>query len=207
MVFKILNLYAGIGGNRRLWGDKYEITAVEYDKNIASVYKEFYPNDILIIDDAHKFLLEHYSEFDFIWSSPPCPTHSRLRFATFESNNAKPVYPDMRLYEEIIFLQYYFKKKYCIENVISYYEPLIKPQKIGRHYYWTNFIIKQVKDIYKNDFITADISIKDKMKLKGVDLSKFKGIDKKKVLNNMVNSYDGWLILNSAINEYQKSLL
>jgi DNA (cytosine-5)-methyltransferase 1 len=26
---KILNLYAGIGGNRKLWGDEYEVTAIE----------------------------------------------------------------------------------------------------------------------------------------------------------------------------------
>lgn len=32
---KILNLYCGIGGNRKLWGDEHEITAVEWDSNIA----------------------------------------------------------------------------------------------------------------------------------------------------------------------------
>lgn len=26
---KILNLYAGIGGNRKLWGDDHEVTVVE----------------------------------------------------------------------------------------------------------------------------------------------------------------------------------
>ena len=26
---KILNLYAGIGGNRKLWGNEHDITAVE----------------------------------------------------------------------------------------------------------------------------------------------------------------------------------
>ena len=34
---KILNLYAGIGGNRRLWGDEHEITAVEHNKDIAKI--------------------------------------------------------------------------------------------------------------------------------------------------------------------------
>lgn len=32
---KILNLYAGIGGNRKLWGDQHEITAVELNREIA----------------------------------------------------------------------------------------------------------------------------------------------------------------------------
>ena len=26
---RILNLYAGIGGNRKLWGEEHEVTAVE----------------------------------------------------------------------------------------------------------------------------------------------------------------------------------
>lgn len=28
---KILNLYAGIGGNRKLWGDEHEITDLKGD--------------------------------------------------------------------------------------------------------------------------------------------------------------------------------
>ena len=31
---KILNLYAGIGGNRKLWGEEHEVTAIEYDEKI-----------------------------------------------------------------------------------------------------------------------------------------------------------------------------
>lgn len=42
---KILNLYAGIGGNRKLWSDEHEITAVEYKQDIADVYKQLFPND------------------------------------------------------------------------------------------------------------------------------------------------------------------
>ena len=78
---KILNLYAGIGGNRKLWGDEHEITAVEYDPKIAAIYCDFFPNDKVIVTDAHQYLLEHCWEFDFVWSSPPCPTHSRIKKA------------------------------------------------------------------------------------------------------------------------------
>lgn len=67
---KILNLYAGLGGNRKLWIGA-EITAVENDPRIAAVYSRLYPEDTVIIGDAHQYLLENYSEFDFIWSSPP----------------------------------------------------------------------------------------------------------------------------------------
>lgn len=136
---KILNAYAGIGGNRKLWGDEHEVTAIEYDPNIAKIYQDNFPNDKVIVTDAHQYILEHYKEFDLIWSSPPCPSHSRVRKAT-EHQNA-PVYPDMKLYEEILFLQGYFKGKWCVENVVAWYEPLIRPNKIADHYFWSNFII------------------------------------------------------------------
>ena len=42
---KILNLYAGIGGNRKLWGNEHEITAIEKDENIACAYQTFFPKD------------------------------------------------------------------------------------------------------------------------------------------------------------------
>ena len=63
---KILNLYAGIGGNRKLWGDEHEIIAVELDPEIATIYQDYFPNDKVIVTDAHKYLLENYKEFDFI---------------------------------------------------------------------------------------------------------------------------------------------
>ena len=44
---KILNLYAGIGGNRVHW-DGHDVTAVEFDSQIADVYKKLYPNDTVI---------------------------------------------------------------------------------------------------------------------------------------------------------------
>ncbi len=139
---KVLNLYSGIGGNRKLW-QNVEVTAVEYNKDIAAIYADLYPNDTVIVGDAHQYLLEHYKEFDFIWASPPCPTHS----GTNHFLNAQGIirYPDMSLYQEIIFLQHFCKAKYCIENVKSYYEPLVKPQISGRHYFWANFKIPHLK--------------------------------------------------------------
>jgi len=138
---KILNLYAGIGGNRKLWGDEHEVTAVEYNREIAEVYQEFFPNDKVVVADAHQYLLDHFQEFDFIWSSPPCPTHSRMRL-----NHKKKVFPDMKLYQEIILLKHSFKGDWVVENVIPYYEPLIRPiNKIQRHCFWSNFYIKDMK--------------------------------------------------------------
>jgi DNA (cytosine-5)-methyltransferase 1 len=134
---KVLNLYAGIGGNRKLWQD-VEVTAVEYNEKIAGVYSELYPNDKVIIGDAHGFLLKHYSEFDFIWSSPTCQSHSRMNKFT-RHNTIR--YADMGLYQEIILLKEFFKGKWVVENVQPYYEPLIKARKVGRHLFWSNFPI------------------------------------------------------------------
>ena len=48
-------------------------------------------------------------------------------------------YPDMALYEEILFLQNFYKGKWVVENVVPYYEPLIEAKKVGRHLFWSNF--------------------------------------------------------------------
>lgn len=61
MVWKVLNLYAGIGGNRKLWDD-VEIIAVEIDPKIAEIYQDFFPDDEVIITDAHRFLEENFDE-------------------------------------------------------------------------------------------------------------------------------------------------
>ena len=134
---KVLNLYAGIGGNRKLW-ENVEVTAVEINEDIAGEYKSNFPNDKVIVGDAHEYLLRHYKEFDFIWSSPPCPTHSVL-------NYSMPVkrYPSMVLYQEIIFLKSWFKGSWVMENVKPYYDTLIKPSvEMGRHIFWSNFFIE-----------------------------------------------------------------
>ncbi len=141
---KVLNLYAGIGGNRKLWED-VEVTAVENNPKIAQIYQDFFPKDKMVVGDAHQYLLEHFKEYDFIWSSPPCPTHSRFRFI-----QPNKVYPDMSLWQEIIFLREWFKGKFCIENVITYYEPLIKPVECDNHYFWANFFIKPLKNTPRN---------------------------------------------------------
>lgn len=134
---KILNLYAGIGGNRKLWGNKHEITAVEIDPNIARIYQDYFPNDNVIVGDAHEYLRKHFREFDFIWASPPCPTHSVLQMTRYYDEKLK--YPDMTLYQEIIWLQSFFKGKFVIENVKPYYKPLIQPTFVmERHCYWAS---------------------------------------------------------------------
>lgn len=202
---KILNLYAGIGGNRKLWGGEHEITAIEYNPEIAKIYQDFFPNDKVIVADAHKYLLEHFREYDFIWSSPPCPTWSRVRKANPNQNEA--VYPDMKLYEEILLLEGYFKGKWVVENVISWCKPLIKPFQYKEHYYWSNFIIDGKPNASRG--MGRDENVEDLQKLKGFDLSKYKissNYPKIKVLRNCVEPDAGLHIFNCAFKEKQVTL-
>lgn len=195
---KILNLYAGIGGNRKLWGDEHEVTAIEYDPKIAEIYQDFFPKDKVVVGDAHQYLLDHFQEFDFIWSSPPCPTHSRVAKAGSISKEGKinyVSYPDMKLYEEILLLQGYYKGKYCVENVRSWYKPLIKPQEFALHYWWTNFEIPIISVKSRNHYG----SVESLQETKGFDLTKYSGINKIKTLRNCVEPETGLHIINQII--------
>ena len=146
--WRVLNLYACLGGNRYKWED-CEITAVELDPELARLYQERFPNDKVVIADAHQYLLNHYKEFDFIWSSPPCQSHSKVRMMASKGGSYDAVMPDMRLWAEIIFLQNFTKNtdiKFVVENVKPYYEPFVKPTaKLGRHLFWSNFEIPQTE--------------------------------------------------------------
>ena len=207
---KILNLYACLGGNRYKWNEVKEdiqVTAVELDPELARLYQERFPNDTVIIADAHQYLLDHYKEFDFIWTSPPCPSHSRARF--WNSSNYETttdgIYPDLKLYEEILFLQHYFKGQYVVENVIPYYQPLIPAKKRGRHLYWTNFNLpNDLKDRgfsisqEKNEF-------KSLCKFHDYDFIKYKGNQNKtKIARNLVDYQAGKTILQTALGITEK---
>lgn len=217
MTIKILNLYAGIGGNRKLWDGDIEVTAVENVPEIAAIYSGFFPDDKIVIGDAHQYLLEHYKEFDFIWSSPPCPTHS----GTNNSLNAQGVirYPDMGLYQEIIFLQKWFKGRYAIENVIPYYEPLIPAQKCGRHLFWCNFKIGDIKaETEVGTFNRQPTKLAQRaanqeymnpnrdwmgFNLKGIKINPYK---KRQLLRNCIHPKIGAYVLRMAFKEEQKVL-
>ena len=198
---KILNLYAGIGGNRKLWGDEHEITAVEFDFRIAAVYADLFPNDRVIVTDAHDYLLEHFKKFDFIWSSPPCPSHSQMRKnMSVDVMGAKPLYPDLKLYEEILFLQHYFKGQWIVENVKPYYKYLIDPTfTLGRHPYWSNFHV--VPKLYEADGIKAVGAAQKIADRFGYDLSNYDLPDKRKALRNAVNPEMGLWILKAVMSD------
>lgn len=201
---KILNLYACLGGNRYKWNEvkeDIEVTAVEIDSRIADQYYKRFPNDEVIIGDAHQYLKENYKKYDFIWSSPPCPTHSKMMKAT---KHDIANFPDMKLYEEIIFLDNFFKGLYVVENVVSYYKPLIEPYKSSRHYYWSNFKITPCENLPK---------IKDMSRASRSEMADYLGFDyggkniyikgnhdPAQVLRNCIHPLEGKHILERALN-------
>lgn len=215
MKIKILNLYAGIGGNRKLWSDQeIEVTAVENDPKITKIYKDNFPNDKIIIGDAKDFLLKHFKEYDFIWASPPCPTHSRMRLLLSGSGKlGKKSFgssfklPDMELYSIIIFLKHFYKGSWVVENVISYYDPLIKPYEIDNHYFWSNTPLN--KTFKKPRMILNQDNDK---KANRIDLKIDREIDPnprfyRKIINNCVRPEIGLYIFNSVFKSRQEVLI
>ena len=207
--YRILNLYACLGGNRYKWdevADNLEVTAVELDTELARLYQERFPNDTVIVADAHQYLLDHYQRFDFIWSSPPCPTHSRMRKTnTGEGERkSKATYPDMKLYQEILLLEHFFKGKYCVENVIPFYEPLIPAKKRDRHLYWTNFNLPSDLNGRKaSNFIYSKVN--DLSNFHDYDFRKYKGKQRTdKIARNLVDYEAGRTILETALNISRK---
>jgi DNA (cytosine-5)-methyltransferase 1 len=205
---KVLNLYSCLGGNRYKWDEvaDIEVTAVEWDEELAKLYQERFPNDKVIVADAHQYLLDHYKEFDFIWSSPPCPSHSRLVTSNKNKESYDLRYPEMSLYQEIIFLQNFFKGKYVVENVIPYYEPLITAQKRGRHLYWTNFVLpNNINERETIGISTAKQEVKKLCEFHDYDFYKYKGKQPiNKIARNLVDYEAGKTIFETALGIIKK---
>ena len=215
MTIKICNLYCGIGGNRTMWKN-VNVTSVEIDERIAKVYLKRFPEDKMIIGDALEYVEENFREFDFIWASPPCPTHSIM----CNSQNKKKM-PDLKLYSLIIFLQKWFKGKWVVENVKPYYNPLIKPTiEIDRHIFWTNFPISKLKIKKEYNWYIRRAQIPQLCKQHKIDFKVFdvikevpevhtgkKQFRRRQILRNCVNPEIGLHIFKCAFKEKQKVLI
>jgi len=215
---EILNLYSGIGGNRKLWKD-VNVTAVEIKPDVAAVYQKLFPNDKVIVGDAHEYLLQHINNgYDFIWSSPPCQSHSGTNHYLFPQGIKR--YPDIKLYEEILFLKHWCKCKWVVENVKPYYNPLIKPQECGRHYFWSDFKISDLPVKYdigthnrkaskgtQRKAIIREAQIPELIDLHNMDLSDIKLSNKRQVLRNAVLPIVGKHIFDCAFKIQQEKLI
>lgn len=203
---RVLNLYACLGGNRYKWTN-CKVTAVELDPELARLYQERFPNDTVIIGDAHQYLLDHFKEYDYIWSSPPCPDNSRARFwkSLNEATKIKPVYADLRLYQEYILLDNYFEGKFTIENVIPYYQPLIPGQKRGRHIYWTNF--KLPENINERTFkFGCNDEVKALCEFHDYNFYQYKGEQRiDKIARNLVDYEAGLTVFQCAVGAFKSN--
>lgn len=202
---KVLNLYAGIGGNRKNWDD-VSVTAVELDTVLATLYAQNFPDDKVIVGDAHQYLLDHYKEFDFIWSSPPCQSHSSFRQNICVRFRGTPaVFPDMRLYQEILFLQHNAECLWAVENVRPYYTPLIEPDaSLQRHLFWSNFQIpeSEIQTVIK----IRHAQIPELEESLGFCLKESNISNKRQVLRNCVDPQIGLHILNTARSLYMNKV-
>jgi DNA (cytosine-5)-methyltransferase 1 len=121
----------------------------------------------------------------------------------------------MKLYEEIIFLKHFYEGKWVVENVKPYYEPLIKPQKVGRHCFWANFPIKDIKVEHQigtmnrqaskesqRKAIIREAQIPELTDLHGLNLMDKKLKNKRQVLRNCVLPEIGKHIFQEAYRNY-----
>lgn len=99
---------------------------------------------------------------------------------------------------------HHFQGKYCVENVVSYYEPLISAEERERHLYWCNFKLpiilsdrhKKFGDSYngKTETLTSWSQFHD------YDFTKYKGEQSVlKMARNLVDYEAGKTILDTAM--------
>ncbi len=185
---KILNLYAGIGGNRALW-DKLKnihVTAVESNPKIAAIYSMLYPNYTVIIADAHDYLFKHFQDYDFIWSSPP---------------NVRPAYTpyfeDFTLFQHVFFM-HRFCKAYCIECPDVYWTQeetqIGKPVNCYKSSYWSSFRFPRiaVNGIQRDFYMSKETAKRNRT---GIDLSVVKYKNKRKLFTDATMPQVGFEIL------------
>tara|TARA_B100000925_G_scaffold70372_1_gene48783 strand:+ start:2323 stop:3009 length:687 start_codon:yes stop_codon:yes gene_type:complete len=219
---RILNLYAGIGGNAILWrkvaqenGLNIIIDHVEINQDLCNELKRLFPYDNVFNIDAHDYLEllareNRLNKYDIIWSSPPCQTHSRMNRINSKKYH-KSSYIDPSLYQEIILLKYNFDGIYFVENVKPYYGVIFDGVEIGRHVIWSNIDVNDISFRYNKKLF--DLSIEQLQKEYGIKLSKNiyleypKGHDPKQVYRNAVHPKLGELIFKRLINKNTQATL
>ena len=228
---KILNLYSGLGGNRRLWGNEHQITSIEYDTRIAYYYHKMYPNDEVIVGDATEYLLNSINsrnlDYDLVWYSSPCPTHSSM-VKTHWGLGWNIRFPDLtKLFGPLILLKYFYPNtKVCCENVEPWYQiriPGINRIKLGRHTFWTNLNIPKKNfprkrlqgDRVKRRDTYCKLPIEKLIEMHHIDknyLKQIKGSHKNhdlrgQIVRNCVDSDIGKYILDCATNKKKQTKL
>ena len=211
---KLLNLFSGIGGNTyTLNRDRFEVTHIEHNVEVAEECELQNPQDIVIMDDAWEYVHD-YDKYDYLWASPPCQTHTGLNNALHGQGRRR--LPDFRLYALITYLKHFVKTPWVVENVKPYYQDLamIRPTAVlSRHWYWSNYNL--IGERYKqNPFNVTNARPKkdgkrmtskehrDKLQeYLGITLTKLRYIDGKnpsQILSNCVHPDEGKYLIEQA---------
>jgi DNA (cytosine-5)-methyltransferase 1 len=112
----------------------------------------------------------------------------------------------MKLYQEILFLQNYFKGKYCVENVIPFYEPLIVAKKRGRHLYWCNFNLPNILSERKVQISAGSQEVNKLCKFHEYDFREYNGNQPiNKIARNLVDYEAGRTILETVLGIYKSN--
>ena len=97
----------------------------------------------------------------------------------------------MKLYQEIIFLEYYYKGKWIVENVIPFYEPIIPAKKRGSE--------RKVKISAVNE------EVERMSKFHDYDFKQYKGKQRlDKIARNLVDYEAGRTIFETALGIIRK---
>jgi DNA (cytosine-5)-methyltransferase 1 len=126
-------------------------------------------------------------------------------------------YPDMSLYQEVVLLQLHTERvgfDYVVENVQSYYDPFYNPQKVARHYFWSNF---QIPDMemepigISGGFPDRDSSFDydEHEEMMGYNLAEYDTSKQKKgkMLRNCVHPELGEHVFDAAVKNRQTTLV
>lgn len=195
---RVLNAYAGIGGNRHLWPAHWAVTAVEWDPKVAAEYSRRYPADTVIVGDAHAAVMETAGDYDAVWSSPPCPTHSRLALVNV-SRHGIPLAPDPRLWLEVEHLSS-SKIAYVVENVHTYYVPPVAPDLVSaRHYYWASDVPLMLTPLASSGQLRPDTTMAQFARLFGLPPLRHGAVsDARKAMRNAVDPIEGLEVASAA---------
>jgi len=118
----------------------FEYVAVDNDRKVLQVHSLLNPHSKTVLEDAWLISDDRLLQYDFVWASPPCESHSVLCW----KRKDKPK-PDMRLWWLIRRLRK-LKVPFIVENVRPYYGTILKPTaKAGRHLLWSNLSLKSVQ--------------------------------------------------------------
>jgi len=216
----ICNAFGGVGANTHNWSrDKHDITHIEYNKEIARCNEQLHPEDTVVVEDAIIHLENNWDQYDYIWASPPCPSHSSIRKAGAKKGQYTAKMPDMDLYSVIVFLDEFFQGEFTVENVKPYYKRLDKQERekirnrqtvippaseTSRHLFWSSHEVPEVRLPTQNIHHGNHSDMTEWLGIPELNDYTFQSVEKRKVLRNCVHPKIGEAILKSKNVKQQK---